>query len=204
MTCPGTRETLKKFDRDTRGLFVGLLGILALAAWTCLTLFQERQPPKADLTDITSQVKYDSSPTASSGAGQDLSTHLTSETALSEGPAQDPSKGNLAESQPAKAPVPSSIAALSSGTSLSPTPLASKGERSVASRPDFVRTIRGKASYQSYRLPGQLGDSEVKRRLLELWHRSLAHSEKDKSWAMFSKLGKRKKAATNAGTKGTL
>jgi hypothetical protein len=204
MIRPETVAALKRFDRDTGGLFVGLLGILALAAWACVTLPQERQPAKADVTEVTSQVKHDSSPTANTGAGPDLSTHLTSATVPSEGPAQDPSKGNLAESQPAKAPVPSSIAALSSGTSLSPTPLASKGERSVASRPDFVRTIRGKASYQSYRLPGQLGDSEVKRRLLELWHRSLAHSEKDKSWAMFSKLGKRKKAATNAGTKGTL
>jgi uncharacterized protein YecE (DUF72 family) len=40
MTCRETREVLKEFDRDTRRLFVGLLGILFLAAWVCVTFFQ--------------------------------------------------------------------------------------------------------------------------------------------------------------------
>jgi hypothetical protein len=64
MTRPETNETLRKFNRDTRAFCVGLLGILFLAAWACLALIQERHPPNGDVTEITSQAKSDSSPTA--------------------------------------------------------------------------------------------------------------------------------------------
>ena len=80
---------------------------------------------------------------------------------------------------------------------------ANRSEWSPADQPDSARAIRGKAFFQSYRSAGQLGDTEVKKRLFELWHRSLAKSEKPQRWAIFWKLDKRKKAASTAG-RGTL
>jgi len=199
MTRLETTAALMRFDHDTGGFFVGLLGILSLAAWACVTLFQKHQPPKVGVMEIASQVKYDSSPTAGTGAGADLGPHLTSDSVLSEGPAQGVSKEALAVStNTGEVSAPSSIPVLSPGTNPNPTALANEGERSVPSPPGFVRKIRGKAAYCCYRESGQLGETEVKRRLLELWHRSLAQSEKAKSWAMLSKLDKRMKAATNA------
>src|SRR5262249_746020 len=76
-------------------------------------------------------------------------------------------------------------------------------EWSPADKPDASLAIRGKAFFQSYRSAGQLGDAEAKKRLFELWHRSIAKSEKPQRWAIFSKLDKRKKAASTAG-RGTL
>jgi hypothetical protein len=200
-----TTAALRRFDHDTGGLFVGLLGTLSLVAWACVTLFQEHQPPKVDVREITSQVKYDSSRTAGTSAGADLSLNLTSDSVVSEGPAQGVSQEALAVSiNTGEVSASSSIAVLSPGTNPSPAALANEGEPSVPSPPGFVRKIRGKAAYRRYRASGQLEETEVKRRLLELWHRSLAQSEKAKSWAMLSKLDKRMKAATNARREGTL
>jgi hypothetical protein len=44
---------------------------------------------------------------------------------------------------------------------------------------------------------------DVKRRLIELWHQSLAKTEKSRSWTAFSKLnsGVKKKAAYTAATR---
>jgi hypothetical protein len=204
MTCRETREVLKEFDRDTRRLFVGLLGILFLAAWVCVTFFQERQPRKTDSAGITSQVKSESSPTAAAATRADLSANVSSGAVLSKGSAEGSIKGDLARSEPAEESTPSSLAVLSPETAPTPTALANKSERSVASLPDVVRKIRGEAAFQSYRPFGQLGDAEVKKRLLELWHHSLASSEKTKNWAMFSKLDKKKKAVNTAARRGSL
>jgi hypothetical protein len=122
---------------------------------------------------------------------------------LSKGSAEGSIKGDLARSEPAEESAPSSLAVLSPETAPTPTALANKSERSVASLPDVVRKIRGEAVFQSYRPFGQLGDAEVKKRLLELWHHSLASSEKTKNWAMFSKLDKKKKAANTAARRGS-
>src|SRR5262245_53280302 len=62
-----TRETSgtpKEFDRYIRGFFVGLLGVLFLAACVCAILFQKHTDPKTDLADRTSLAKSESSPTA--------------------------------------------------------------------------------------------------------------------------------------------
>ena len=64
--------------------------------------------------------------------------------------------------------------------------------------PTPARTFRRKASYQSHSSARRLGDAEAKRRLIELWHRSLAKSEAPKRWAIFSRQDKRKKASTGA------
>jgi hypothetical protein len=48
VTCPGTNEVLRKFNRDTRWVVVGLLAILLLAALLFVVLFQERHAPPAD------------------------------------------------------------------------------------------------------------------------------------------------------------
>ena len=64
--------------------------------------------------------------------------------------------------------------------------------------PTPARTFRRKASYQSHSSARRLGDAEAKRRLIELWHRSLAKSEAPKRWAIFSRQAKRKKASTAA------
>jgi hypothetical protein len=60
-----------------------------------------------------------------------------------------------------------------------------------------AHAIRGKAPYRRGKSSDALRDIDVKKRLIQLWHQSLARTEKEKarSWAMFSKLETKKKAA---------
>jgi hypothetical protein len=64
-------------------------------------------------------------------------------------------------------------------------------------RKESAQAIRGKAPYRRSKSSGTLRDVDVKKRLIELWHQSLARTEKEKarSWGIFSKLERKKKAA---------
>ena len=70
----------------------------------------------------------------------------------------------------------------------------------LADRQDSARAIGPKARNASNRSSVASRSVDVKRRLLELWHQSLAKSEKSRSWTAFSNLnrGVRKKAAYTA------
>ena len=72
----------------------------------------------------------------------------------------------------------------------------------LADRQDSARAIGPKASNVRNRSSVAFGSVDVKRRLIELWHQSLAKSEKSRSWTAFSNLnrGARKKAAYTAET----
>ena len=72
----------------------------------------------------------------------------------------------------------------------------------LARRQDSERAIGSKARNASNRSSVASRSGDVKRRLLELWHQSLAKSEKSRSWTAFSNLnrGAKKKAAYTAET----
>jgi hypothetical protein len=70
----------------------------------------------------------------------------------------------------------------------------------LANRQDSARAIGSKARNVRNRSSVAFGSVDVKRRLIELWHESLARSEKSRSWTAFSNLnsGAKKKAAYTA------
>ena len=70
----------------------------------------------------------------------------------------------------------------------------------LANRQDSARAIGPKARNASNRSSVASRTVDVKRRLIELWHQSLAKSEKSRSWTAFSNLtgGAKKKAAYTA------
>jgi hypothetical protein len=93
------------------------------------------------------------------------------------------------------------------GTSI-PSPAASSAPESdhasaVVNRSDWApsyrvdtrKVVRQKALYQNPSSTGQPRYVGVKKRLLELWHRSLARTEIAQGWATVSVLDRRKKAA---------
>jgi hypothetical protein len=69
-------------------------------------------------------------------------------------------------------------------------------------RQGSARVIGPKIRNVRDRSPVVLRSADVKRRLIALWHKSLAQSEKSRSWTAFSNLNKgvRKKAAYTAET----
>jgi len=70
----------------------------------------------------------------------------------------------------------------------------------LARRQDSARAIGPKARNASNRSSAASRSGDVKRRLIELWHQSLAKSAKSRSWTAFSNLtiGAKKKAAYTA------
>jgi hypothetical protein len=200
------------FNRDIRSVAVGLWGILVLGVWTCIASTQKGHPPKGSPTEITSQVKSDPSPAVGtvigfpksesstgrpSGAVTSIKSPLADQT-----PTKRTPKESLGWTQIAADSTPSPVLVLSPEISQSNNQL-NQSESLLPHQPSFAQTIRRKA-YRSQWSARQLRDAETKKRLLELWHRSLARSETHESWAMFSKQDKRKKAASTARKKGSL
>ena len=173
-----TRETSgtpREFDRYIRGFFVGLSSVLFLAACACAILFQKHTDPKTDLAERTSLAKSESSPLAEvvipltkTGLSQNGSSGVLT---WVKSPIDDQSPTDLSpkeslgqaeivqESLPSPVAVPESDRVNQTGESNS------------------VRTFRRKALYPNYRSVGHLTNARAKRRLLELWHRSLAKSK---------------------------
>ena len=82
-------------------------------------------------------------------------------------------------------------------------PQANSGSGILAPRQDDSARPRGlKVRMGKNRSSLRFGTADVKRRLIELWHQSLAWGEKSRNWTAFSKLnsGLKKKAAYTAGT----
>src|SRR4029077_17646861 len=110
-------------------------------------------------------------------------------------PAERTPKEILGWTQIAADSTPSPVLALSPEISQSNNQL-NQSESLLPHQPSFAQTIRRKASYRGQWSARQLRYAETKKRLLELWHRSLARSETHESWAMLSKQDKRRKATS--------
>ena len=170
------------FNRDIRSVAVGLWGILVLGVWACIASTQKRHPPKGNPTEITSQAKSDSSPAVGtvigfpksesstgrpSGAVTSIKSPLADQT-----PTERTPKESLGWTQIAADSTPSPVLVLSPEISQSNDQL-NQNESLPPPQPTFARAIRRKASYRSQVSARQLRDVETKKRLLELWHRSL-------------------------------
>lgn len=178
-------NVFRNLNRDALTVAVGLWCILLLGAWACLVLMQEHRPPKSGLTETISQANSDSSPTAGADTfftEKELNTNrsLGAETSVKSLPA-DPkptepsSKESLAWAEIAGGSTPSPVLVLSPESS-HPENGPNEGDSLSSYLPNSARIFRPKAPNESPRSARQLADAEAKRRLLELWHRSLPKS----------------------------
>ena len=177
------RDTISKFNRDTVWLATGLLGTVFFAA--LVLAFQECQPKAtqaessrllnanpARAESVLASSSSNDKMTPGRGSGDD---HTCTETSLVEIPDS--------ETEPA-----------------APTP--ARHENHNGPRQDPAREKRLRIRNVKNRSSVGFGTADVKRRLIELWHESLARSGKSRSWTAFSNLniGASKKAAYTAGT----
>jgi hypothetical protein len=181
MTRPETNETPREFDRYIRGFFVGLLGILFLTTWACVILFQKHAHPKTGLAEITSQAKPEPPSTAdivTSFTRTELSANRSSGAVTSvkspidgQSPSDFSSKESLGRTEIAQGSTPSPVPVL--------TPQSGQlsGQVNRMDQSNSVRKFRRRAPYPNHRSARQFADAEAKRRLLQLWRRSLAKSE---------------------------
>jgi hypothetical protein len=179
-----TSDIIRSFNRDTAWLATGVLSALFFAALVIAvkerqanTTRAERDPlPNASSATVESVVpkSFNSNGTMSSESASSVD-HLFTEASLQEIPT---SQIEPAASTPISAPAF--------------TPQKNRD----AHRQDSTQALAPKASHVASRFVG------AKRRLIELWHQTLAKSEKSRSWTAFSNLkaGARKKAAYAVGT----
>jgi hypothetical protein len=184
--APVKRDTMSRFNRDTAWIAVGVLGTMVFAA---LVLAVQECQPKAPQTErnlllnanpagagsVLASSSSTGKMTPEQGSGND---HTFTETALLEAPS----------SSAAPSPVPE----------LAFTPEISRhGNRqdSAPERRPRNRNVKNRSSVG-------LRTVDVKRRLIELWHQSLARNDKPRSWTAFSTLSRwaSKKAAYTAET----
>lgn len=185
-------DTISKFNRDTVWLATGVLGTVAFAA---LVLVIQEYQPKAKKTESSLLANVDferagSAPAKVSGSSGKIAAgqgsngdHTFTEKAILETP--------FSQSQPEAA------------RPVVPLPRADRNttqaNRDCRNSP---RTVEPKARNARNRSSWPSRTADVKRRLIELWHLSLARSAKARTWTAFSNLhrGGSKKAAYTAGT----
>ena len=189
---------IRRFNRDTVWLAAGVLGAVIFAA--LVLAIQERQP-KATQADrvfllnpdsaslgsvVASTSNADSKMTPVPGSSVD---HAFIETPPQEIPSSQPES---AASTPVLALTPENRDDAQANPDAGP----------LADRQDSARAIEPKVRNAGNRSSVASRSVDVKRRLLELWHQSLAKGEKSGNWTAFSNLnrGAKKKAAYIAET----
>ena len=189
-----TKDTISKFNRETVWLATGVLGTVVFAA---LVLAVQEWQPKATQTErglllnaspatVASVIAKSSNSNGKMTPQQGSSIdHTFTETSLQEIPS--------AQTEPA-APTP--VLALAPEINRNDAQ-ANPDLGTLARRQDSARAIGPKARNARNRSSVASRSLDVKRRLIELWHQSLAKSEKSRNWTAFSNLnrGERKKAA---------
>jgi hypothetical protein len=192
-----TSDTISKFNRDTVWLTTGVLGTVVFAA--LVLVIQKCQPkaaqaqrdllPKTDLHRAGSVLAESSGSNGKMTTGQGSSVdHAFTEHSIDGIPTSqtEPGATNPAIALP---PVNRNDAQTNLDSGIS-----ARREDSARATGPRVRNAR-RSSLASRTI-------DVKRRLVELWHQSLAQIERSRSWTAFSNLkkGVNKKAAYNAET----
>ena len=201
-----TSDVIRGFNRDTAWLATGVLGAVVFAALVLAA--QEYHPTKANPTEeavqagsgrlpnanvvtLGSFVAKSSNDKMASGEGNDFD-HAFNKTSPQE-------NSSLQTEAPASTPTP--VLAFTSEIKRQDAQ-SNAGSWTPAHRQDSGRVIGPKVLRASSRSSVRPRIVDVKRRLIELWHQSLAKSEKSRNWTAFSNLnrGERKKAAYTAET----
>ena len=189
-----TKDTISKFNRETVWLATGVLGTVVFAA---LVLAVQEWQPKATQTErglllnaspatVASVIAKNSNSNGKMTPQQGSSIdHTFTETSLQEIPS--------AQTEPAASTPVLALAPEINRNDAQANP----DPGTLARRQDSARAIGPKARNARNRSSVPSRSLDVKRRVIELWHQSLAKSEKSRNWMAFSNLnrGERKKAA---------
>jgi hypothetical protein len=192
-SAPATSGMIRRFNRDTVWLATGVLGAVIFAALMVAVQECQRKATEAERDlllnanpgTVASVVAKSSNSNGEMTPGQGSSVdHAFTENPLQEIPS---SQTEPAASTPVLALTPENRSDAQANPDAGP----------LANRQDSARAIGSKARNASNRSSVASRTVDVKRRLIELWHQSLAKSEKSRSWTAFSNLnrGERKKAA---------
>ena len=174
-----TGDVIRSFNRDTAWLATGVFGTVVFAA---LVLVVEEHQPRAR------QAERDVLPNANSATIASVAAKSSNSNGK-----MTPESGNS---------VDRTFTETSASIPISSLALTTQKNRD-APRQDSTKAPAPKSRNASNRSSAASRSLDVKRRLIELWHQSLAKTEKSRSWTAFSKLksGVKKKASYTAATR---
>jgi hypothetical protein len=189
---------IRRFNRDTVWLATGVLGTVIFAAVMVAVQECQRKATEAErdllLNANPATVASVVANTSNAGGKMTPGPGSSVDHAFTETPPQEIPSSQMepAASTPVLALTPENRNDAQANPDAGP----------LANRQDSARAIGSKARDVRNRSSVAFGSVDVKRRLIELWHESLARSEKSRSWTAFSNLnrGDRKKAAYTAET----
>lgn len=197
VALPEASETIRRFNRDTRWLAMGVLSVLVCAAFVLGVLVEERNPKADNLTAVNADSSNGFAVRSLNGKSSGDKTTLGQTTSVDRaGTEISPKEKSSAEMEAAAS---MSTPVLGFAPEISHT----KGAVNTFSWMPLTRQI-GRVSRRKMRNENRSSvgfeTADVKRRLLELWHKNLAQSTKSRGWTAFSNLsnGSRKKAAYTA------
>jgi hypothetical protein len=202
---PDINDVLRRFNRDTASLVVWILGGLTFAALAFAVLIPD---PSQRMTGLRRRaIQAASTPSLAANAAKVAEVvdsnakrsanqvPLGTSTHVDQGSIESSSKESHAQTEAAAGSTPAPILVV-------PEPSPGIATANVSNLPpaqqkESAQAIRAKAPYRRSKSSGVLRDADVKKRLIELWHQSLARAEKEeaRSWAIFPKLDRKKKAA---------
>jgi len=197
-------DVVRRFNRDTASLAVWLLAGLIFAALVFAVLIPEPHSRMTGLQGRASQAESAPSLPADAAKLKVVDSNvkrsanqvpLGTLTHVDQRSAENSFKESRAQTEAAAGSTPAPVLALPERRPSIAT--ANVSSWSPPQPKQSAHAIRGKAPYRRGKSSDALRDIDVKKRLIQLWHQSLARTEKEKarSWAMFSKLETKKKAA---------
>jgi hypothetical protein len=194
VALPEVSETIRRFNRDTRWLAMGVLSVLVCAAFVLGVLVEERKPKADNLTLVNARSSNGAAVRSLNGKSSGDKTNL--------GQASSVDRAWTESSPKEKSSAQMEAAASTSTPVLGFVPEIShiKGRVNTLSWMPLTRQtarVIGRKMRNVNRSSLGFGTEDVKRRLVELWHKSLSQSERSMGWTKFSNLnkGSRKKAA---------
>ena len=194
-----TSDVIRRFNRDTAWLATGVLGTVIFAA--LMIAVRERQ---LKATQAERDLLLNANPATVASV---VAKSSNANGKMTPGPGSSVDHA-FTETPPQEIPS-SQMEPAASTPVLALTPEVNRNDAQanpdagpLADRQDSARAIGPKARNASNRSSVASRYVDVKRRLIELWHQSLAKSEKSRSWTAFSNLnrGAKKKAAYTAET----
>jgi hypothetical protein len=211
VSLPGTSAVISGFNRDTRWLATGVLGVLVFAASLLAVLVPEHHPSAVDPTAAVqppgdlllnannSTLFKEVGVRGKSSAGE---TAVGQAKSLDQALSEVSQKENRTTQVEADASTPTPVLALTPEISHLNAQVGAN-LRSLAHWQDHAKSIGLKITRARSSGPIRPKFSDVKMRLIALWHQSLAQSEKSRSWKAFSNSNKgtRKKVAYTAETR---
>jgi hypothetical protein len=201
VSFPGTSAVIRGFNRDTRWLATGVLGVLVFSASVLAIQVAEHRPSAVDPTAALHPpgnlllTANNSTLFKEVGVREKRSTDETTpgQAKSVDQPLSEVSqKENRTTQVEADASTPTPIPALIPEVNHINARVAA-GLRSPAPWQDHARSIELKITSARSSEPIRPKFIDAKRRLLSLWHQSLMRSERSRTWAQFSNLNKGEK-----------